>query len=893
MAAMRAIVLPWLAGVAAANMNGKYSVASGDRQDVGFNDDFASKGHEFFDVWSPEIATHYGEVFWTDLGNQPLPTEIVQRFKGKVIAITGYEMDQVMVQPTGQPGKNPKQDVSVPINWAYNHHYMMMMTGEHSEVRKVPAAPGDPMAHGAASKWIAIDRPSAATREDPSIPTSHLFSEGNGGESRKSFHGYPEGYAQLLESPDLWHITPMQVDTRNRDCGVSPADIGKCSSPFVPGPEPRQTRWGLGVPKVTNYSGLLECPCNSRFGGDPMFYPDSKTHMVERKYTLVGMGSCSSQQVVQNASDCFAAAPQLGINGSQFINQTVADNKLPPGCSVMRLQNDSVVVNFNTKEGAEGKCSSSSERSGEGTSPVGVKIQISLDGNGMYKMSPKGQFCSKNRDAKIQSFHMQGSSVLAAREARNRCLQFCWNDATCWGCSVDCDSEPYAYGALLTACQWNAIKSCGSIEAWAGSIEGDVSEKQPHGGSAQITLSGPASGWFGAGFNAEAMADSPYTLVVNDAGVTERKIGTCGSEAEHCPGDLLAPSIRVISNSVVAGVRTAVVQRALVGLSKNHYSFNPFADETIHFITAVGQSQTFAYHKAHGPTQVALTSVGSSSCICDQGLVGRLCATGGVNCTEFVKDCAAAPAGDLFTQRNPTCNSRQYSGGLHCCHHQYIMLDADQEVRPELLRYHMKMRFWFQEYRASTGSKASHANLPRIYYQTEANAGEYDIPPAFARGHPIVGYPEWPPNKPTPGTSCTGNCPDGADCECVHTITYHWTVSNIRLIYAGGHCHAPSCLSIELYHNLSGTPQLLCRQLPKFGQGNFPKDKWDEAGYATLPPCLWSDEDPSLDNSVWLPANTPMISVKKNRNTFLGHYGEMASWQMRGVNFPAKPPTFV
>ena len=35
-----------------------------------------------------------GEVFWTDQGNQPLPPEIVQRFKGKVMAITGYEMDQ-------------------------------------------------------------------------------------------------------------------------------------------------------------------------------------------------------------------------------------------------------------------------------------------------------------------------------------------------------------------------------------------------------------------------------------------------------------------------------------------------------------------------------------------------------------------------------------------------------------------------------------------------------------------------------------------------------------------------------------------------------------------------------------------------------------------------------
>ena len=50
-----------LAGVAcaclAANMNGRYSVSSVDKQDVPFNDDYASKGYEFFDVWSPEIAT--------------------------------------------------------------------------------------------------------------------------------------------------------------------------------------------------------------------------------------------------------------------------------------------------------------------------------------------------------------------------------------------------------------------------------------------------------------------------------------------------------------------------------------------------------------------------------------------------------------------------------------------------------------------------------------------------------------------------------------------------------------------------------------------------------------------------------------------------------------------
>mgnify|MGYP004361758237 CR=1 FL=1 len=28
-----------------------------------------------------------------------------------------------------------------------------------------------------------------------------------------------------------------------------------------------------------------------------------------------------------------------------------------------------------------------------------------------------------------------------------------------------------------------------------------------------------------------------------------------------------------------------------------------------------------------------------------------------------------------------------------------------------------------------------------------------------------------------------------------------------------------------------------------------------------------------------------MFSIKRNRNTHAGHFGEMASWQMRGVNF--------
>jgi hypothetical protein len=67
------------------------------------------------------------------------------------------------------------------------------------------------------------------------------------------------------------------------------------------------------------------------------------------------------------------------------------------------------------------------------------------------------------------------------------------------------------------------------------------------GNTATITLTGPADVWFGFGFNAVEMSDSPYTFIVNSTGVNERKIGTCGSEAEHCPGDPLQRSIKVVS----------------------------------------------------------------------------------------------------------------------------------------------------------------------------------------------------------------------------------------------------------------------------------------------------------------------------------------------------------
>ena len=278
------------AATSRSNLNGKYSVASVDKQDVPFPDDYASKGMEYFDVWSPEIATTYGENFWTSMGDHPLPPEIVKRFAGKVIAITGYEQDQVMVDPVGQPGINPERDLSVPINWAYNHHYETWMTGADAQMVEVPAERGDYSNHGAPTRWVAVDRPSAARNavlRDPDAPTSLWFSEGNGGESRKSFHGYPAGYAQLLNSPTSWRITPMQIDTRRRDCGVGRESIKNCTA-FEPWLEPKQARYGRPV-SAANYSGVLECPCNSRFGGDPSL-PRRADQGVQHNYGLADGG---------------------------------------------------------------------------------------------------------------------------------------------------------------------------------------------------------------------------------------------------------------------------------------------------------------------------------------------------------------------------------------------------------------------------------------------------------------------------------------------------------------------------------------------------------------------------------------------------------------------------
>ena len=98
--------------------------------------DYPNGGAKYFDAYSAPFSTLYSQVWWAGLPPLPLPADVVAEFAGgKVMAVVGFEVDQVM--------RTPKGDVSVPISAAYNHHYDGTLNNGHkSRLEKLRA--GDP-----------------------------------------------------------------------------------------------------------------------------------------------------------------------------------------------------------------------------------------------------------------------------------------------------------------------------------------------------------------------------------------------------------------------------------------------------------------------------------------------------------------------------------------------------------------------------------------------------------------------------------------------------------------------------------------------------------------------------------------------------------------------------
>ena len=215
-------------------------------------------GVESFDVYMGPITHRYSEVFWTNLPETPIPPELVERFKGKGMAIMGYEVDQVRKKGDKDfDGSILQEDVSVPINMAYNHHHDATVLGSGSRMEKIPYDPADaaiPAMLRSDPNFITV--PVQHTPSPLGIPTHAHLAAGNGGEYRKSYHGFASPVAYVIDSPSSVHVLPMQIDTWNRD------EMNATGSKFVPGPLPKHALSPRGEDAL--YSGLLECPLTDK-----------------------------------------------------------------------------------------------------------------------------------------------------------------------------------------------------------------------------------------------------------------------------------------------------------------------------------------------------------------------------------------------------------------------------------------------------------------------------------------------------------------------------------------------------------------------------------------------------------------------------------------------------
>ena len=124
-----------------------------------------------------------------------------------------------------------------------------------------------------------------------------VFKENPGGEYRKSYHGYPHGYATLLHSPEHFICEPMQIDTHNREykatdqVGYKPSFLpkaidGRDGARTALQPQPPHPHSSTGWPDdraacqsevllrragtvsgenlKSSLSPLIECPCSDR-----------------------------------------------------------------------------------------------------------------------------------------------------------------------------------------------------------------------------------------------------------------------------------------------------------------------------------------------------------------------------------------------------------------------------------------------------------------------------------------------------------------------------------------------------------------------------------------------------------------------------------------------------
>jgi len=375
---------------------------------------------------------------------------------------------------------------------------------------------------------------------------------------------------------------------------------------------------------------------------------------------------------------------------------------------------------------------------------------------------------------------------------------------------------------------------------------------------ATITLTGPSDVWYGVGFDTIAMSNSPYTIVVDGktGAVSEHVLGN------HEAGSQIGSSVTTVTNSVVGGVRQVVVTRPLQGLTTQHHTFNASTLLT-NIISAYGTSTSLSYHKEKETAALHLWPSSSAlhTCVCSLPAAPFGKGTGTIEYLPsgetigFPFRCNANES--VLHAHNPTCDIRTYKGGLSTCHHAWHLLDQDQEVPwpDQNLTYSLKFRVYFQEHDqlATFGEVGHHIETFDITWSIAGATGEYDVP-------------QCKPGTPTE--------------QCTHEITGVITPpgDDLHFVAAHYHCHAPTCLSIEIWtwdNATNSTKELLCKESPYHGKGHVNGehgDKFDEIGYIAIPICMWGLHAPFITPP--FVSGVPLF-VKATTNNTYGHHGEV------------------
>lgn len=242
----------------------------------------------------------------------------------------------------------------------------------------------------------------------------------------------------------------MQIDTRNRECGVGPDHVNNCTR-FTPGPEPRQARYGRGIPAGTNYSGILECPCNGLYGGAPQFYANQTeaggngTKDISHSFSAINGGvsltlsitvyvirrrcciyililyfflqqTCGKASHILTAEDCFTSVTTLGIQASKIMNSTISDATKPNGCSIIDNTDGSVTVVYNTAGDTACVATKSMASSVESVIQTGLSMNMSQSGPISMQRENKGVYCSLNHQGVLKTFQTPDTTNTTAMD---------------------------------------------------------------------------------------------------------------------------------------------------------------------------------------------------------------------------------------------------------------------------------------------------------------------------------------------------------------------------------------------------------------------------------------------------------------------------------------------